>query len=194
MVEQWFSPSDGLSFAVRLLNSWDELERNPERLVDTEVAARFLRRHGFDAAADRMDERELRALRSLRTEVRDAWEAPTDEDAVEALNAVLARSKVTPRLSPEDDGWAFRWDGPKARASSFAPALAAAALLDEIRHHGRTRLGVCDAGPCRCVYVDLSKNRSRRYCSVQCTNRASQAAARRRRRDSGASAGSGGGG
>jgi predicted RNA-binding Zn ribbon-like protein len=189
MVDQWFSPSDGLAFVVRLLNSWDELEPNPERLVDTEIGARFLRRHGFHDAADRMSDRELRALRSLRTAIRAAWEAPTDEAAVDALNALLAESPARPRLTSEDEGWAYRWDAPGAAASAFTSGLAASALLEEIRQHGRARLGVCDAGPCRCVYVDHSKNRNRRYCSVQCTNRAGQAALRRRR----ASAGSGGG-
>jgi predicted RNA-binding Zn ribbon-like protein len=182
MVEQWFSPSDGLAFAVRLLNSRDELEPDPERLVDIDVGARFLRRHGFDDAADRMDQRELRTLRTLRSALREAWEAPSDDGAVDALNALLAKSSARPRLVREQGGWAFRWDAPGARASAFTPALAASALLDEIREHGRTRLGICHAGPCRCVYVDRSKNRNRRYCSLQCTNRASQAAARKRRR------------
>jgi predicted RNA-binding Zn ribbon-like protein len=182
MVEQWFSPTDGLAFAVRLLNSWDELEPDHERLVDTEVGARFLRRHGFRDAADRLDLRELQALRSLRSSLRAAWEAASDEAAVDALNALLAASRVQPRLTQDEHGWAYRWDPPGARASAFTPALAASALLDEIREHGRTRLGICEAGPCRCVYVDRSKNLSRRYCSTQCTNRASQAAARKRRR------------
>jgi predicted RNA-binding Zn ribbon-like protein len=182
MVEQWFSPSDGLAFVVRLLNSWDELEPERERLVDTEVGARFLSRHGFHDAAGRMDQRELRALRSLRTALRAAWEAPSDAAAVEALNTMLARSSARPRLEREQDGWAYRWDAPGARASAFTAGFAAAALLDEIRQHGRSRLGICDAGPCRCVYVDHSRNHNRRYCSVQCTNRASQAAARKRRR------------
>ena len=183
MVEQWFSPSDGLAFSVRLLNSWDELDPNPERLVDVEIAARFLRRHGFHDAAERVDQRELRALRSLRSSLRGAWEAPTEEATVDALNALLDGSSARPRLAREEDGWAYRWDTPKARASAFAPALAASALLEEIRDHGRARLGVCDAGPCRCVYLDRSKNLNRRYCSVQCANRSSQAAARRRRRE-----------
>jgi predicted RNA-binding Zn ribbon-like protein len=182
MVEQWFAPSDGLAFAVRLLNSWDELERDHERLVDTEVGARFLRRHGFNDAADRMNQRELQALRSLRSSLRAAWEASSDEAAVDGLNALLAGSSARPRLVREQDGWAYRWDTPGALSSAFTSALAASALLDEIREHGRTRLGICDAGPCRCVYIDRSKNRSRRYCSVQCTNRASQAASRKRRR------------
>ena len=182
MVEQWFSPTDGLAFAVRLLNSWDELEPDHERLVDTDVGARFLHRHGLHDAADRLDQRELRGLKSLRSALRTAWEAPSDEAAVDALNALLAASRAQPRLVREADGWAFRWDAPGARASAFTPALAASALLEEIREHGRMRLGICDAGPCRCVYVDQSKNRNRRYCSVQCTNRASQAAARSRRR------------
>ena len=182
MTEQWFSPSDGLAFVVRLLNSWDELEPSPERLVDTEVGARFLRRHGLDDAADRMSELELRRLRSLRTALREAWESSTEGAAVDVLNGLLADSQARPRLCQEEDGWAYRWDVPGAPVSAFASALAASALLEEIREHGRQRLGVCDAGPCRCVYVDRSRNRNRRYCSVQCTNRAGQAAARARKR------------
>jgi predicted RNA-binding Zn ribbon-like protein len=130
-----------------------------------------------------MDERELRALRSLRSSLRDAWDAPTDDEAVERLNAMLRECPARPRLVHDDeDGWAFRWDPPGTPASAFTPALAAAAVLEEIRVHGRTRLGVCEGDPCRCVYVDGSKNLSRRYCSVQCTNRVGQAAARKRRR------------
>ena len=36
-----FDPSDGLAFAVRLLNSWDELEPEPELLRGPDIAERF---------------------------------------------------------------------------------------------------------------------------------------------------------
>jgi predicted RNA-binding Zn ribbon-like protein len=54
---------------------------------------------------------------------------------------------------------------------------------------GATRLGVCDASPCADVFVDVSPNRSRRYCSDRCSSRANVAAYRARRRAAAAAAG-----
>jgi predicted RNA-binding Zn ribbon-like protein len=56
------------------------------------------------------------------------------------------------------------------------------ALLEAIQEHGWRRFGICEARPCRNVYVDRSRNRSRRYCSAACANRAAQAAHRARAR------------
>lgn len=179
-VERWFEPSDGMAFVVRLLNSWDELEPEPELLRDASIAARFLRRHGFDDAADRADDAELEALRALRGRLRRAWDAERDEEAVALLNELLAAQEAQPALAREDGRWAYRWDRAGLRASAFAPALCASALLEEIRTHGRRRLGSCVAAPCRCAFVDRSRSRTRRYCSDRCADRANQAAHRRR--------------
>jgi len=43
-----------------------------------------------------------------------------------------------------------------------------------------SRMGVCQAAPCNCVYIDRSRARTRRYCCDQCNDRASIAAYRRR--------------
>jgi len=180
-VEQWFEPDDGLSFALRLVNSWDELEEDPELLRDPEIVERFLRRHGLEAAASLVDQRELRALRALRARLREAWDAP-EERAVELLNELRASVRVAPQLVRAGSRWTYRWDRPGLRASAFAPGLAASGLLDEIRDHGTRRLGVCSAAPCRCVFVDRSKSASRRYCSDQCANRRNQQVHRARRR------------
>jgi predicted RNA-binding Zn ribbon-like protein len=59
---------------------------------------------------------------------------------------------------------------------------AAAALLEVIRAGEWSRFGFCAAAPCCCVYLDRSKNRSRRYCCDLCADRVNQAAYRRRRR------------
>jgi predicted RNA-binding Zn ribbon-like protein len=48
---------------------------------------------------------------------------------------------------------------------------------------GRARLGACDDPRCRGVFLDTSRNRSRRYCSDRCASRANVAALRRRQRD-----------
>src|SRR4029453_2398343 len=96
--ERLFDPSDGMAFVVRLLNSWDELEPDPELLRDPEIAGRFLRRHGFDDAARLADERELQRLRTLRGRVRAAWDARSEAAAVALLNELLAECKVQPQL------------------------------------------------------------------------------------------------
>jgi predicted RNA-binding Zn ribbon-like protein len=43
------------------------------------------------------------------------------------------------------------------------------------------RLGICTAGACDRVFVDASRNASRRFCSTACQNRVKTAAFRRRR-------------
>jgi predicted RNA-binding Zn ribbon-like protein len=181
-VERWFEPGDGMAFVVRLLNTWDELEPKPELLRDSSIAARFLRRHGFDDAAALADDDEVTALRELRTYVRAAWDAVDDPAAVDRLNALLATSRVQPRLEAAGEGWEYRWDAPGLRASTFAPGLCAATLLDEISIHGRRRLGICVGAPCRCVFVDRSRSRTRRYCCDLCADRVAQARSRGRRR------------
>jgi predicted RNA-binding Zn ribbon-like protein len=58
---------------------------------------------------------------------------------------------------------------------------AAMALVDVIRMKELERLQVCAGEDCRDVFVDLSKNRSRRFCEQGCGNRANVAAYRARR-------------
>jgi predicted RNA-binding Zn ribbon-like protein len=63
------------------------------------------------------------------------------------------------------------------------PALRArllAALSAHLIRHGTVRIGVCQAEPCTCVYVDRSRARTRRYCCDQCNDRAAASAYRRR--------------
>ena len=52
----------------------------------------------------------------------------------------------------------------------------AMAMMDVIRADEMSRLGVCDDETCQGLVLDLSKNRSRRYCSVACGNRNAVAA------------------
>ena len=54
------------------------------------------------------------------------------------------------------------------------------AMIDVIRADEFQRFGDCEMDDCDGVAVDLSRNRSRKYCSVTCTNRAAQAAYRAR--------------
>jgi predicted RNA-binding Zn ribbon-like protein len=54
------------------------------------------------------------------------------------------------------------------------------AFADVIRTQQLERLRLCAADDCDSVHVDLSKNRSRRFCSTLCANRTNVAAYRTR--------------
>ncbi len=47
--------------------------------------------------------------------------------------------------------------------------------------HGMERFGVCASSTCEDVFVDSSRNRSRRHCSGTCNTRENVAAYRRRK-------------
>ena len=62
---------------------------------------------------------------------------------------------------------------------------AAMAFVDVVRQQELGRLSTCGADDCDDVLVDLSKNRSRRYCSASCANRVNVAAFRARQSEPG---------
>src|SRR3712207_9423545 len=55
-------------------------------------------------------------------------------------------------------------------------------LSQVVVQHGWQRIGVCSAEGCDDVYVDTSRNASRRYCSNTCASRSTVAAYRARRK------------
>ena len=169
---------DPVGLAAALVNTWDELHEEHERLPDTTSFKAFLGAHGHEEAAADATSRELRAAWRLRDRLRRAWEAPTEDAAVAALNEVVADAHAVPRLVRDWSGrWRFRYG-----ASSWLAAETGIALLDAILTEGWDRFGTCEAPPCRNVFIDRSRNRGRRYCSTACANRAAQAAHRARLR------------
>ncbi|HEV7948458.1 MAG TPA: CGNR zinc finger domain-containing protein, partial [Glaciihabitans sp.] len=56
----------------------------------------------------------------------------------------------------------------------------ALALVDVIRTGETGRLRSCAAGDCSGVFLDLSRNGSKRFCSVRCGNRMNMIAFRER--------------
>jgi predicted RNA-binding Zn ribbon-like protein len=174
-------PSDGVSFAIGLLNTWDELEPDPECLRDVGFVQRFLARHGLDDAARVARNDDLESLRRLRESLARAWDAANEETAVAELNTLLAGAKAQPWLERREGGSRFRYDRPGMPVREFAHALAARALLEEIAAGRWSRFGRCDAGPCRCVFIDRTRSGVRRYCCRLCADRAAHQAFRRRR-------------
>ena len=171
---------DPVRLAVDLVNSWDTLEDDPELMKDAATLKRFLARRGHGEF--RTTNRDLAEVRTLRDELRAAFAAEREADAVRRLNVVLARSGAKPQLEQHDGRWAIRWTGRLVDTIASATAMS---LLEAIRDDGWERFGVCAGAPCCCVFVDRSKNKSRRFCSDLCADRVAQSLHRARRRGRG---------
>lgn len=125
-------------------------------------------------------EQELRDVRAARDSIRDIWTA--DEAAVvEWINSTLTRSRAAPQLVNHDGlGWHIHATDDSAPLAERILAEAAMSLIDVVRGGRIERLRECEADDCDGVLVDLSKNGSKRYCSVRCGNRMAARAYRAR--------------
>ena len=175
---------DSIALAVALVNTWDVLNEPPEHLDDVEMLQLIRRAFGLEEDAARARSADLAPVRAMRDRLRTAFEADDAGKAVAILNELAREADAVPQLEAENGGWAFRYGtGSRPLATELA-ARASVALLGVIEEEGWSRFGRCAASPCCCVFVDRSRNRSRRYCCDLCADRATQAAARRRRKQS----------
>ena len=107
-----------------------------------------------------------------------------DVDAAAAhANRLLVRYRPTPHLEKHgDEPWHLHFHGPSDAdplewGGAFATGLAAVVGSEYVE-----RLGVCAAPACDRVFVDVSRNGNRRFCSEACQNRVKAAAHRARQR------------
>jgi predicted RNA-binding Zn ribbon-like protein len=126
-------------------------------------------------------EAELAAVLRLRSRLARLW-AMTADEAVVLVNTLLADANALPQLV-KHDGWDYHIHAttPDAPLADRMAVDAAMAIADVIRVGEFGRLRVCAADDCEDVVIDLSKNRSRRFCSLTCANRVNVAAYRSRR-------------
>ena len=99
------------------------------------------------------------------------------------MNSLLAEAQALPQLRRHDGlDWhihAVPGDAPLERRVTVEVAMA---MIDVIRADELSRLSVCADARCNGLVLDLSRNRSRRYCSTICANRNAVAAYRARAR------------
>lgn len=155
--------------------------REGDQLSDLAALDRFVTDWAWTGSR-RRDRRELDEVRALRPRLRRLWEL--DEDGVVAqVNAMLRDAGALPQLVRHDGrDYHLHATSPDAPLVDRMAVEAAMAFVDVVRQQELDRLRVCDADDCDDVVVDLSKNRSRRYCSATCSNRVNVAAFRARQR------------
>jgi predicted RNA-binding Zn ribbon-like protein len=151
-----------------------------EELPDVAALDRFVARWQRTGSRAR-DEPELRAVRALRPRVARLW-AMTADEAAGLVNTLLREASALPQLV-RHDGWGYHVHAtpPDAPLADRLAVDMAMAFADVIRSGQLGRLRVCAADGCDDVHVDLSRNRSRRFCGPACANRVNVAAYRTRR-------------
>ena len=123
---------------------------------------------------------ELEEVRALRPRFRELFTA-SREAAVEIVNHMLAEAGAVPQLVRHDPyDWHIHASPPDAPLATRITVETAMAMVDVIRTDEMSRLGVCEDQDCDGIVLDLSRNRSRRFCSTTCGNRNAVAAYRAR--------------
>ncbi|WP_019179260.1 CGNR zinc finger domain-containing protein [Microbacterium yannicii] len=130
----------------------------------------------------RRDEAELSAVRDVRDRLRELWNVDRG-GAVPLVNAMLEDGKALPRLVIHDGfDWHIHATSDDSPLATRVLVEAAMAFVDVIRADEYDRVRVCAADDCESVYVDYSKNGSKRYCDTgNCGNRMNVNAYRRRK-------------
>jgi predicted RNA-binding Zn ribbon-like protein len=104
------------------------------------------------------------------------------DDACAGLNEVLRETGAVPTLSRHDgEPWHLHFHRPEAGEAESWAAPMATALAVLLGNPAVDRLGLCNAPACDRVYVDGSRNGTRRFCTTACQSRVKAAAYRARR-------------
>ena len=166
-----------LQAAVELVNSAVE----PDTLTEQAEAEAWYVKHRYTGRHDRNDT-ELAQLRALRPVLRDLLTADRDR-AAELVNAMLADARAMPQLVRHDQmDWHLHAISPDAPLINRVLVETAMAMADLVRGDEMSRLAICADATCDGIVLDLTRNRSRRFCSTTCANRNAVAAYRARRK------------
>lgn len=168
-----------LTVATDLVNT---LRDGEDYLPDVATLEAFLdERH----VTPRQPPADLAVVKALRLRLRAVWLAATPEELAATVNCLLRDSDARPWIVDHGGGWGWHLHvtEPAAPLAHRIGAQSGFAFADLIRLRETERLRVCDAADCSAVLIDLSRNRSRRYCDTgNCGNRQHVAAYRARSR------------
>ncbi|MDQ6421512.1 CGNR zinc finger domain-containing protein [Paenibacillus sp. LHD-117] len=157
-----------IDLADSLWHDWKGDGHAEDRLESREWQAAFLERNRLSAPVPASEE-EVAELRRFRDELRGfsvrlaAGEAAT-EDMVHAINDQLAEQAVVRRAELEEGGSVRLSWTPAADSWRSVRAEAAADFARSLAEGLGSRIRLCDNGNCKWVFLDDTRNRSKRFC------------------------------
>ncbi|MPY55453.1 CGNR zinc finger domain-containing protein [Streptomyces acidicola] len=173
-----------LDTVVDLVNTVPDDDTMTDGLVDIPALGDFVRRHEISDVGV-LSDLDLAAVRKVRGRFSEVFAAPDARSAAGVINDLVAAAGTTPRLTDHDGyDWHVHYFAPGASVADHLAADCGMALAFFVVAGEQERLRRCEAPDCRRAFVDLSRNRSRRYCdSRTCGNRLHVAAYRARRKE-----------
>lgn len=174
-----------VQLAMDLVNTRSP-RRGQDHLQTVDELRDFLARIGesWRAPAWQVDATDVAEVQELRQRLRRVFNASDDASAGEVLNDILTSVHATPRVSVHDDVRPhLHFEPAGATPADWLGAVTAMGLSVVLCDFGSDRLGVCCSSSCEHVFIDTSRNRSRRFCSDTCGTREHVAAYRRRQKD-----------
>ncbi|MGN6300574.1 MAG: CGNR zinc finger domain-containing protein [Angustibacter sp.] len=179
---------DLLDVAVGLVNLHSgQYERGRERVpvdgAEAPSATADVLRRG-DGPAPRVTAADAATLADRAQQWRHVFDGVRDGDEASAaaiLNDLLRETGARPQLDPlAHGGWHVHFHGADDSLAVGWAAGCTTALALALGSDLAGRMGTCAAQRCDVVFVDTSKNGSRRFCSTSCQNRTKTAAYRSR--------------
>ncbi len=140
-------------------------------------------RSGRSGAPD-VSSQEAAEMTAMAAKLRAVFDSVGRDDidgAARLVNELLAATGARPQLDRHDDEpWHLHFHGSADGLTHGWAAGCATGLAVVLGTELYDRLGVCTAARCDRVYVDVSRNGTRRFCSTSCQNREKAAAFRAR--------------
>ena len=131
-----------------------------------------------------LTDKETRGVAKIAEELHAVFAAAQDGDldtAARLLNAMIVRYDARPTLLRHDnEPWHLHFHGPGAGVVEGIGGATSVALAFVFGSEYADRVGMCSAPSCDRVYVDVSRNGTKRYCSTACQNRVKAASFRAR--------------
>jgi predicted RNA-binding Zn ribbon-like protein len=143
----------------------------------------FVAGHHVSSVSD-SDFADVAAIHRVRERFRAVFGLTESSAVADLVNLLLAEAPVCPRLTDHDGyDWHVHYFAPGATLADHLAVDGGMALAHVVASGETDRLRVCEAPDCSSVLVDLSRNRSKRYCDARtCGNRLNVAAYRARKR------------
>lgn len=169
-----------LQLAVDLVNTHDVVDAvdtlTPDRLAE------MLSQPEMEDAPT-ASESDLDNVKRFRQDVRLVFESTDPDVAAARINHILQHAQAIPYVGVHGPGPHMHVAPRRNDVVGWFGAVIGMALAELVVKHGVDRFGVCSADDCRDVFIDVSRNHSRKHCSDRCTNREGVRSFRRRHSD-----------
>lgn len=170
-----------------LMNTSSLRSANGDLLEDPSTIDEIARANALSYTPDHTRAEDVE-VRMLRSRLEEFLRNPTLQSRLTLINSLLVTAGSTPQLAshPGDELPHFHYTMEDASFASKLTALAAIGLARLMTTQGEDRFRICDGEGCDKVFIDVSKNASRRFCDSQTCGNRLHAARYRARRTAGA--------